>query len=74
MSIDGWIGIDLTRQARTRMRRGFQTLLVSKLRRGEYLHKESFIEITTTDNNEVGHNTLASFTFFFTPGREIRKV
>jgi hypothetical protein len=48
----GWIGIDLTRQARRRMRKGYQTLLVSKLRRGEYQHKDAFAEIINTDNTE----------------------
>ena len=65
-----WIGIHLTRQARRRMNRGYQTLLVSKLRRGEYLHKDAFVEITTTDNTEVGHNTLWLFTHSSSPQGE----
>ena len=51
--LDGWIGIDLTRQARRRIQRGYQILLVSKLRRGEYLYKDAYLEITTKDNIEV---------------------
>ena len=52
------------------MNRGYQTLLVSKLRRGEYLHKDAFVEITTTDNTEVGHNTLWLFTHSSSPQGE----
>ena len=74
MFLDEWIGIDLTRQARRRMKRGYQTLVVSKLRRGEYLHKDAFVEITTTDKTEVGHNTLCLAKHSFISGKESRKV
>jgi hypothetical protein len=49
----GWIGIDLTRQARRRIKKGYQTLVLSKLGRGEYLHEDAFVEITTS-KSEVG--------------------
>ena len=46
-SLDGWLGVDLTRMARRIIRRGHQMIQIKRLIRGQFFHKYSFVEVVT---------------------------
>ena len=53
MYSDGWLGLDLTTLARREIRRGEQSLHVSRLRRGQGGNKYAFVDIVSRYNDKV---------------------